>query len=330
MTQRRIDTPRLRALAHAQLRALVTALLCALLATALTACGGGGDNGGGTAGAGGTKGASASSDAGTASGASFSQPATTALSETGGAGIDTSHASDGYVSASATSDSRLKFQISCGDMTYNYDLPNDGTPMVYPMNMGDGSYLLRVMQNTEGNNYVELDSTTVDVALSDEFGPFLIPTMYCNYNADSNCVTKAREITSSASNMGEAVQAVCTYVAENVTYDEAKAEELSKKSGYVPDPDSTLASKTGICFDYASLSAAMLRSLGIPTKLVTGYVGSEQLYHAWIMVNIDGTWQSVGFSVSPNTWSRCDVTFASTGATKYSGDGSNYTDRYVY
>ena len=82
--------------------------------------------------------------------------------------------------------------------------------------------------------------------------------------------------------------------------------------------------------DYASLSAARLRSMGIPTKLVTGYVGEDELYHAWIMVYIDGEWHSALFSVDRNTWSRCDVTFASAGSTKYTGDASAYTDRYTY
>ena len=49
-----------------------------------------------------------------------------------------------------------------------------------------------------------------------------------------------------------------------------------------------------------------------------------------IMVYIDGTWHCAQFIVDPKTWSRCDVTFASTGATKYVGDASAYTDRYTY
>ena len=143
-------------------------------------------------------------------------------------------------------------------------------------------------------------------------------------------MSKAREITANSTNVGEAVSAICLWVAGNVSYDKAKAEELSKGTGYVPNPDETLSTGKGICFDYASLSAAMLRSMGIPTKIVTGYVGQDNLYHAWIMVYIDGVWQSAQFSVDRNTWSRCDVTFASTGATKYTGDASAYTDKYTY
>lgn len=298
------------------------ALLCALVIAAVPACGGSSSSVSAASG-GGAEGVSAS-------GAAWAQPAEVPMPETGGEGITIEHANDGYVSAAASSDSRLKFQVACGDMTYNYDMPNDGSSMVYPVNMGDGSYSFRIMQNTSGSNYVELESATADVKLTSEFYPFLLPNMFCDYDAKSACVEKAREITADCSNEGEVVRAVCTFVAGNVSYDNAKAEELSTSTGYVPEPDQTLSTGKGICFDYASLSAAMLRSLGIPTKVTTGFVGADQLYHAWIMVYVDGSWQAAEFSVSPNTWSRCDVTFASTGATKFSGDGSSYTDKYTY
>ncbi|MBQ3302292.1 MAG: transglutaminase domain-containing protein, partial [Eggerthellaceae bacterium] len=199
-----------------------------------------------------------------------------------------------------------------------------------PINMGDGSSLFRVMQNTEGKNYVEVERAEADVTLTSEVAPFLIPNQICSYVASSDCVAKARELTSDSSNEGEAVEAICTYVVKNVAYDKAKAAELATATGYIPDPDETLSTGKGICFDYAALSAAMLRSMGLPAKVITGYVGQEQLYHAWIMVYIDGTWKTASFSVTPNTWSRCDVTFASTGATQYTGSGSSYTDRYTY
>ena len=265
-----------------------------------------------------------------ATGADYTQPDTVVVPVAAADCIDISGVNEGWVGASATSAERLKFQVINGEMTYNYDLPNDGTPTLFPINMGDGSYQFRIMQNTEGSNYVELDSTSIDVTLDSEFAPFLIPNQMCNYTESSACVAKAREITANATNEGEAVALICTYVIDNIEYDTAKAEELATATGYIPDADETLASGKGICFDYASLAAAMLRSMGFPTKVMTGYVGDEQLYHSWIMVYADGTWETATFSVSPNTWSRCDVTLASAGATQYTGSGTNYTDRYTY
>lgn len=296
------------------------ALLCAAALAGLAGCGAA------------AKGATAASNimAAPPSGADYVQPAEVTVPYPAYDGIDTSGVDGGWVFASAWSDARLKFQVTCGDMTYNYDLPNDGTPTAFPINMGDGYYQFRVMMNTEGNNYVELNSTGASVALWSEFAPFLVPNQFCNYTPTSACVEKARELTADSTNEGEAVQAICMYVAQNTSYDKAKAEELKNSSGYIPFPDDTLATHTGICFDYASLSAAMLRSMGFPTKVVTGYVGDEQLYHAWIMVYADGDWHTAQFSVNPNEWSRCDVTFASTGSTQYTGSGSGYTDKYTY
>ncbi|MDO4399669.1 MAG: transglutaminase-like domain-containing protein [Coriobacteriia bacterium] len=272
-------------------------------------------------------------DQGTASGAKFKPVKKVHVPDISGLTpmtIDVSTVNDGYVSVSAESAARLKFQVTNGDMTYNYDLPNDGTPAMYPINMGDGSYLFRIMQNTEGSNYVELDCTYADVALSSEFAPFLVPNYFCKYNGKSEAIAKARELVGSATNEGEALCAICAFVIDNISYDNAKAEKLATTAGYVPDPDETLATKTGICFDYSSLAAAMLRSQGIPTKIITGYVDPNNIYHAWIMVYIDGTWKTAQFDVTSKTWSRVDTTFASTGGSSFVGEGVGYTDRYVY
>lgn len=245
--------------------------------------------------------------------------------------IDTANSERGYVTVAVTSPRRVKFQVARGEMGYNYDIPTDGTPATIPLNMGDGSYSFRVMQNTSDANYVELSSAEVDVRLEDEFAPFLRPNMLCSYDASSACVEKARELVAGARNEGDALQAICDYVSSNVSYDHEKAGRLSTTSGYVPDPDETLATGTGICLDYASLGAAMLRSVGIPCRIVTGYVSPDDIYHAWIVVYIDGSWRSGSFSVDQDEWTRIDLTFAaSSDAEQLVGDGKTYTDRYTY
>ena len=267
-------------------------------------------------------------------GAAFEPPAQVVMPEIDpdADDIDTTHLADGYVDVHLSSSSKLKFQVVSGDMTYNYDLDNDGTFDVFPLNMGDGDYTFRIMKNTGGNDYVEGESAEASVQLNSEFAPFVIPNQYCDYSESSACVAKARELTQDATNQAEAVQRVCEYVVDNIEYDTAKAEKLSNATGYVPDPDDTLSTGTGICFDYASLGAAMLRSLGFPTKIITGYVSNDgtDLYHAWIMVYVDGSWQTGEFAVNADEWSRVDLTFAASGATAFTGDGTSYTERYVY
>ena len=169
-----------------------------------------------------------------------------------------------------------------------------------------------------------------NVKLNSEQAPFLVPNMFVNYNDSSAVVAKARELAAGCTNQGDVVRNIYEWVVANITYDHDKAAELASATGYVPDPDATLASGTGICFDYASLGAAMLRSLGIPCKVVTGYVSPDDVYHAWNMVYIDGEWVSVEISIKPNDWTRVDLTFAASGAASTVGDGTSYTDRYTY
>lgn len=246
--------------------------------------------------------------------------------------IDTSHVSQGYVGAEGTSTTRLKLQVISGERSYNYDIPANGSPIFCPINMGDGAYSFRIMKNTSGSNYVEIASTSINVKLESEFSPYVHPNVYCDFNENSACVALARQLTADSKTQGDALKAICTYVEENIAYDSTKAAELANSTGYIPNPDATLASRTGICFDYASLGAAMLRSVGIPCRIITGYVSPNDIYHAWIMVYIDGTWSTGEFQISSNQWSRVDLTFAASSGdgNKLVGDGKTYTDRYVY
>lgn len=305
---------------------LLVAAICGSLG--LSGCEGG-SSGSGSPGASGGSSTSGSSFTvpSSISTASFNSEGATTQNDSS---IDVSSVAEGYVAATATNASKLKLQVTSGQMSYNYDLPSDGTPLIAPLNMGNGTYTVRVMQNTSGNNYVEINSVTTDVSMSSEFEPFLRPNVYCNYDSSSACVAKARELAQNAENEAAAVEAIYDWIVDNVSYDSAKAAQLSDVTGYVPDPDETLSSGTGICLDYASLGAAMIRSLGIPCKIVTGYVSPDNIYHAWNLIYIDGTWQSAEVNVSANTWERIDMTFAASGSSSYIGDGTTYTDRYTY
>ena len=244
--------------------------------------------------------------------------------------LDLSGLDKGYVGVSAVSDQRLKFQVVKGEDTYNYNLGSDGTPSVFPLQCGNGSYRFRVMENVVDKKYSELYSATCEVKLLDEFQPFLRPSDYVDYSSDSACVIKAGEMAQQAGNETELIKAVYDYVCKSVKYDKKKAAEV--KSGYLPVPDETMKTGKGICFDYAALAAAMLRSQGIPTKMIFGYVSPKDLYHAWNMFYTEETgWITVKFEVSADSWNRLDLTFSANGAdAAFIGDGSNYADVYCY
>ena len=244
--------------------------------------------------------------------------------------IDTSHMEDGYIAVSAVSDMRLKFRVVHDEEKYNYDLPKDGTVTFYPLQLGDGAYSFYVYKNIVDTKYSELYKESHDVVLRDAFDPYLRPNQIVNYGKDSACADKARELASQASTPIEVVGKIYEYITGNIVYDYDKAETVPKT--YLPVPDETLQTGKGICFDYAALAASMLRSVGIPAKLITGKVSPQELSHAWNMFYTEETgWVTAEFKVNSKEWTRIDLTFSANGVNEqYIGNGENYTDLNQY
>jgi len=251
----------------------------------------------------------------------FSSPET--LAE--GIQADFGHISQGTVGFQVKSEKKIVVQVCHGDLKYNYHVAIDGSVTYVPVQLGDGSYQFRVLQNSVDTKYIELASKTVEVKTDDEFAAFLRPNMIVNFNENSECVKVAAELASKATSEKNFIKSVYEYMQANMSYDDAFANAVTE--GYIPDPDKTLRTGTGICFDFASLTAAMLRSQGIPTKLITGYVGEDGLYHAWNSMYLKSEgWVSAEFTISKETWALMDVTFATIGKV----DNTSYVNRYIY
>lgn len=226
---------------------------------------------------------------------------------------------------------RIKVQIRFNDgdpYTYNL-IPNAGF-QAFPLSLGNGDYEIGVFTGVGGNQYLEAAKQSIPVAMEDEFAPFLHPSQYVWYTPESLAVLKAPEICAGAKTDLGAVEKIFLYVTKTVSYDYDKAATV--QSGYLPDIDETLQTGKGICFDYASLITAMLRSQGIPCKLDIGYAGKA--YHAWISVYSKETgWIANYIELHDDQWSMLDPTFyagGSTGDPNLVGDGTNYNPMYYY
>lgn len=246
--------------------------------------------------------------------------------------IDYSHTEDGYVMVkyTAETDKRLKVIVSGPTTKCTYNL-TQGQWTVFPLSDGNGAYKVTVYQSVD-DKYASVLSLSCDVSLADEFAPFLRPNQYVNYAQSSTAVSKAAELTAKLDDPLKKVEAVYDYVVATLSYDKAKASSV--KSGYLPDLEQVLQEKRGICFDYAALMTAMLRSQNIPCKLVVGYAGTA--YHAWISVwTAEHGWVDGVIYFDGSAWHRMDPTFASAAnqseeIMKCIGDGANYTVKYLY
>ena len=160
---------------------------------------------------------------------------------------------------------------------------------------------------------------------------YLYPNQYVWYTPDCETASFGITLSDQSANDLDYLQKVYLYVIENIAYDTELAENIPLN--YIPDIDRVLNEKTGICFDYASLMTALLRTQKIPTKLVVGYSGTA--YHAWISVHLEETgWVDNIIQFDGEHWSLMDPTLAasndSSSVEKYIGDGSNYLAKYYY
>ena len=249
--------------------------------------------------------------------------------------IDYSNAADGYIMVRflQKTDKQLRVQVTGpSNSTYTYTLKQNGDFEVFPLSDGSGSYKVGVFEQIEGTRYATANSATITVKLKDEFAPFLRPNQYVNFTKESETVKKAGELVKDVKGVYPKVEAIYNFVIKNLTYDKVLAANV--KSGYLPNLDAVLKSGKGICFDYAALMSAMLRSQGIPSKLVIGYAGT--VYHAWINVYSEETgWINNIIMFDGKNWNLMDPTFASTGnqsadVMKYIGDGTNYAAKFLY
>lgn len=246
------------------------------------------------------------------------------------ASVDISDAASGVVQVSYKgSCSNVKVRITMGDNVYDYGLSGSA---VYPLQSGSGEYNVKVLENISGKTYAIALDESFSAEVSD-FSPYLLPSQYISFSQSDNCVKKAAELCAGCDSDAEKIAAIFKYVTDNISYDKQLA--ASVKSGYIPDPDSTLAKGTGICFDYASLFAAMCRSQSIPTKLVMGYVQGN-MYHAWNEVYTKETgWVTLDLFIEKNKWNLLDPTFYASAdnksdAAEYMSDKDGYSAVYYY
>lgn len=202
----------------------------------------------------------------------------------------------------------LNIQVNSADATvaintgstdyssYKAIVEQDGVKYIYnlvsgidtlPLQMGSGAYTVSLLGSNDGRRFRKLTEQTINVTL-EENAVFLSSSQTVNWNDESEVAILAKELTKNAETDREKLEAIHNYVINNVSYDYKKATSLPK--GYIPNSETTLEDGLGICYDFAALTASMLRSVEVPTKLIKGYSSYTPVYHAWNEVLIDGEW----------------------------------------
>lgn len=252
--------------------------------------------------------------------------------------IDASNSSQGYlmIRLKKAMSGSYRILVNADDINvrYTFQLNSSGNYEVIPLTEGNGKYTVNVLKVTSAGKGTVMFKQSLSVSVADSFLPFLTPNQFCMYDAGSSCVALSSKLCGGNKDTIAKTAAIYDYVINNISY-VSTAENGA--NGYIPVPDTVLANKSGICFDYASLMAAMLRSQKIPTKVVVGYAGD--IYHAWISVYVDGSgWIDGYIYFDGNSWNRMDPTFAASAkddadyknTVDFISNGSNYSVMYYY
>lgn len=245
--------------------------------------------------------------------------------------IDLTNQSEGYLYVTYSGDNEdIKLQMSCDDgIMYTYKLKSGDS--IIPLTQGSGEYQFIVYEGMGNGAYSTLLADKQTINITNEFGPYLYPSFYVDFDDNTKAVALGKELAATCTCDLEVIATVYEYVIANITYDYEEAETVA--SNYVPDVDEILETKKGICFDYASLMASILRSQRIPTRLEIGYAGDA--YHAWVTTYVEDIgWINGIIQFDGADWTLMDPTFAANSDAKtlkkFIGDGDNYITKYMY
>ncbi|MBQ9252990.1 MAG: transglutaminase family protein [Clostridia bacterium] len=204
----------------------------------------------------------------------------------GGLVIDYSHMDDGYVMVkSAKGKKKLKVRVVMGKETLTYDLNNDGDYEVFPLQYGNGKYTFTLYKNVSGKKYSEEGKVSLTAKMPDELSAFLYPNQYVDYNEKTAAVLEAEKLCKDMSTEKEKYKAICNYMKSHFAYDYIKS--VSVKAGQLPQIDDAWKKHMGICQDLSAIMVAMLRTQGIPARLMIGTLNATT-YHAWVTAVVDG------------------------------------------
>ena len=202
--------------------------------------------------------------------------------------VDCSNMSEGYIMVKAKKTTKkLRVRVSTAGAKLLYWLNGDGEYEVLPLQFGSGKYKVELFEHVKGKDYSKEGTLKLSAKMPDELSCFLYPNQYVNYNENTACVKYAQEMCKDMKDQGEIYKTVCTYVLQNFIYDYIKSVSVQSMSQQMPDIDYCWTNRMGICQDLSAMTCAMLRSQGIPARLMIGTVGSNT-YHAWVVAVVNG------------------------------------------
>lgn len=190
-------------------------------------------------------------------------------------------------------DTKVKLLVQLtGGTQYKYDIPKGSVNINIPLTQGNGEYKLILCRNISGTKYAVMQTLSITQKLATDSDAYLSSNYIINWDKTNAAIKKAHSLAANKST-NDKIKYIYEFVVKNYLYDYKKAEnidDIAKTAAYIPNVSKVYSEKKGICYDYSVLIASMLRSVGVPTKVVTGYTPNAEVYHAWNNVYADSKW----------------------------------------
>lgn len=228
--------------------------------------------------------------------------------------IDYQHLSKGQLLIENTTSEKALVSITYNDVSYVYNVQSQNVLEIIPLPMGAGIYEVIIGFPTDDHKIRVSYRNNIELPEINEYELFLKPNSLCYWDSTSDVVELVEEITKDSSTLYNQYRNIISWVQSNIEYDSSYADKTEVEIIY---PDEILNNGAGVCAEFASLTASMLRIAGIPTKIVWGYTNGD--YHAWNMCYIN------------DEWIRVDTTYKNGNAdSSVIQDNSTYTDYKYY
>jgi transglutaminase-like putative cysteine protease len=206
--------------------------------------------------------------------------------------------------------------ITPSGQQYPYPMLISGEFDVFPLVGGSGQYTIHAGEIAPGGLRV-FNSAQFHAEIADPFLPFLRPNRKINYTLDCKVVQVASELLEGETDFFTRIRILYEHVVERMEYDYDKMEEIRTRrmpDHYIPILDEEYELGKAVCYGYAAILTAMLRSQGHITRMVIGNasIHGGWVLHAWIDIySPTEGWINNIVIFDGRGYSRLDPTWAS-------------------
>ena len=176
------------------------------------------------------------------------------------------------------------------NVPFGYEALQDGW---YPLKYGSGDY--GVFFGKVGAHIQGVDAVFSFTATFPENAPFEYMDTKCVYAKDGPVAREAATLLNKyrAGGNDKVAKAVEASVNWHIRYHLDEDADSMEDNGFYPTADEIWETGLGACRHYASVAAAMLKSVGIASYITAGTV-EDGSRHAWVSyLSDDGTWKCI-------------------------------------